>query len=196
MKAFHFCIPLVFLAVLPEMNPLFQSPIEDSQVEQVLTANPWKQVAFTVYPAIMIDEEAGITAKDLFILQDEETQNRIVRFGADGDYQIAFGESAMADDMMFAARSGSSDKEDEAPTTASEAPAEQPNVNILETGSWIMDNGNLVLISDNGRMKEETLKVRKADDDRMIVSFTRIIDGEEHSFTQVFESQPFIDLGW
>jgi hypothetical protein len=196
MKAFHFCIPLVFLAVLPEINPLFETPIEDSQVEQILTANPWKQVAFTVYPALVIDEEAGITAKDLFVLQDEETQNRIVRFDAEGNYQIALGESAMADNMMFAARSGSADDSDQKPIQADEAPSGEPTVNILETGSWMMNDGNLVLISDNGRMKEEVLKVRKADHDKMIVSFTRIIDGEEHSFTQVFESQPFIDLGW
>ncbi len=196
MKAF-FSISLLFLAMLPEMNSFLQVPNKINQTERAIIANPWKQVNFTVSPAVMIDEELGITATNLHELQDEDTRNRILKFDDFGNYQIVLGQSAVGDDMLFASRNGAADGKDDKPLTGNINVTEQPTVNILESGSWFLDDDdNLVLVSDNGRMKEEVLQIKQVSANRMVISFTKIIEGEEHTFKQVFESQPFIDLGW
>ena len=198
MKAF-FSISIVLLFALQDVNFSPVSTQQEQQVKQILTANPWKQVGFTVSPAITIDEGLGITAKDLHVLQNEDEQNQIIKFDNEGNYKIGSGTSMLSPDMMFASRKVSkkdNTKEDEN-LNALEDVNELPTVTLLETGSWTMTGENkLVLMADNGRMKEETLTMKNLGHNKIILTFTRIIGGEQHTFTQVLEAQPFIDLGW
>lgn len=175
------------------------SPVSKvSQVKQILTANPWKQVAFNVSPAIVMDEEFGYAVEDLYSMQDEEIQNQIIKFDNEGNYKIGSGESALNNDILFASRKvAPKDRERENEDTDLYEGEESPTVNIFETGQWQMRGENkLVLTADDGRMKEEVLTLKYTEYNKVVITFTQMIKGKEHTFTQILESQPFIDLGW
>jgi hypothetical protein len=197
MKSF-FSISITSLLVFAYLGTQTIQPLsKEAHVKQILTSNPWKQVAFNVSPAIIVDEEFGYSVEDLYSMQDEEIQNQIIKFDAEGSYKIGSGESALNDDILFASRKVAP-KDGEKEETADLYEGEEfPTVNIFETGSWEMRGKNqLVLTADNGRMKEEVLTLKYTEYNKIIISFTQIIKGEEHTFTQILESQPFIDLGW
>lgn len=196
MKSF-FSISIASFLVFAYLGTQTVQPLpEEVQVKQILTSNPWKQVAFNVSPAIVVDEEFGYTVEDLYSMQDEAIQNQIIKFDAEGNYRIGSGESALNNDILFASRKVAPKEGDKKEMDLYEG-EESPTVNIFETGRWEMRGENqLVLTADDGRMKEEVLTLNYIEYNKIVITFTQIIQGEEHTFTQVLESQPFIDLGW
>ena len=170
---------------------------KEVQVHDILISNPWKQIAFNVSPAIVMDEEFGYAVEDLYSMQDEEIQNQIIKFDTEGNYKIGSGESALNNDILFASRKvAPKEKEGEKDTDLYEGD-ESPTVNIFETGYWeVRGENKLILMADDGRMKEETLTLKYTEYNKIVITFTQIIKGKQHTFTQVLESQPFIDLGW
>ena len=198
MKSF-FSISITSFLMLAYLGTQTISPVSKaSQVKQILTANPWKQVAFNVSPAIVMDEEFGYAVEDLYSMQDEEIQNQIIKFDNEGNYKIGSGESALNNDILFASRKvAPKDRERENEDTDLYEGEESPTVNIFETGQWQMRGENkLVLTADDGRMKEEVLTLKYTEYNKVVITFTQMIKGKEHTFTQILESQPFIDLGW
>ena len=193
MKIFYF-LPIITL--LFAFKPVEKAPTAKKveSFKQILSSSPWQQSAFTVSPAIQMSEHVAVS--DLYYHQDEEARSSVIKFDASGNYYVLVGESAM-ESTMFAARNG------EATETTTQMDEEDYDVtedvttNILETGSWSMnDNGDLVLVADNGRMKEQILHIEKLGTDQLVINFTREIGGEYHTFTQVFDAKPYLELGW
>ena len=194
MKVF-LCIPF---ALLFAFSPISEKPAakKDNQIKQILSSNPWKQVTYTVSPALSWENDEQVS--DLYEHIDEETRNNIIKFDVNGIYYIVQTQAFNDEEMMFAARNVKADdvKEEKEDNTLYDV-TEDVNSDIIETGSWrFTDEGNLALMSDNGRMKEQLLKVEQVEMDRFVVHFTQDIQGETHTFTQTFESQPFIELGF
>ena len=194
MKGF-LCIPF---ALLFAFSPISEKPTEkkDDQIKQILSSNPWKQVTYTVSPALIWENDEQVD--DLYAYLDEETRNKIIKFDVNGSYYIVQTQAFNDESMMFGAgnvKSGDAKASNTKDQTLYDV-TEDVNPNILETGSWrFTDEGDLALMTNNGRMKEQILEVEKMDTDRFVIHFTKEIGGEEHTFTQVFESQPFIELG-
>lgn len=193
MKIFY-CLPIITLlfAFTPvEKNPTAQKV---EYFKQILSSSPWQQSAYTVSPAIQMSENIAIS--DLYYHQDEETRSSVIKFDASGNYYVLLGESAM-ENTMFAARNGESNESETNFDEEDYEVTEEVTTNIIETGSWTMsDNGDLVLVADNGRMKEQILHIEKLGTDQLVINFTQDIGGEYHTFTQVFDAKPYLDLGW
>lgn len=174
-----------------------QPPIQPDQIQSMLVIHPWKQTQMTVFPAMLVDEELGLTTNDVFEEQSEEARNSIIRFDDFGNYHIVLTQSTVGQDALFAARNGedntSSDNED---NTSLANVTELPTVDIIETGGWYVDGNEIVLMADDGRMSETRLQVTDMSATTMTISFARLIDGERYVFSQTFETQPFVDLGW
>jgi hypothetical protein len=194
MKGF-LCIPF---ALVFAFAPFKEAPTteKNNQLSQILTSNPWKQVTYTVSPAIIM--ENGGQVNDLFPHLEEQTQNSIIKFDANGTYYLIKGQSFNPNDMMFAARNITSDtQKEDVQNDKLHDTAEDVSSDILESGDWsINDDGNLVLMANDGRMKEQILKVNQLGSDRFVVNFSKEIGGETHTFTQEFESQPLLELRW
>lgn len=193
MKGF-LCIPF---ALLFAFSPMSEKPTvkKYDQIKQILSSNPWKQVTYTVSPALSWENDEQVN--DLYAHLDEETRNNIFKFDASGTYYIVQTQAFNDEDMMFASRNvKASDVKEKTKDQMLHSVTEDVNRDIIETGSWrFTDEGDLALMTDNGRMKEQILKVEQMGIDRFVINFTQEINGEEHTFTQVFESQPFIELG-
>lgn len=194
MKGF-LCIPV---ALLFAFSPMSEKPTAEKydQIKQVLSSNPWKQVTYTVSPALAWENDEEVN--DLYAYLDEENRNNVIKFDVSGIYYIVKNQPFNDVDMMFAARNvKASDVKEKVKDKTLYNVTEDVSINIMETGSWrFTDEGNLALMSDNGRMKEQVLEVEQMDVDRFVINFTQEIGGEEHTFTQAFESQPFIELGF
>lgn len=194
MKGF-LCIPV---ALLFAFSPMSEKPTAEKydQIKQVLSSNPWKQVTYTVSPALAWENDEEVN--DLYAYLDEENRNNVIKFDVSGVYYIVKNQPFNDVDMMFAARNvKASDVKEKVKDKTLYNVTEDVSINIMETGSWrFTDEGNLALMSDNGRMKEQVLEVEQMDVDRFVINFTQEIGGEEHTFTQAFESQPFIELGF
>ena len=194
MKGF-LCIPV---ALLFAFSPMSEKPTAEKydQIKQVLSSNPWKQVTYTVSPALAWENDEEVN--DLYAYLDEENRNNVIKFDVSGVYYIVKNQPFNDVDMMFAARNvKASDVKEKVKDKTLYNVTEDVSINIMETGSWrFTDEGNLALMSDNGRMKEQILEVEQMDVDRFVINFTQEIGGEEHTFTQAFESQPFIELGF
>ncbi len=194
MKGF-LCIPV---ALLFAFSPMSEKPTAEKydQIKQVLSSNPWKQVTYTVSPALAWENDEEVN--DLYAYLDEENRNNVIKFDVSGIYYIVKNQPFNDVDMMFAARNvKASDVKEKVKDKTLYNVTEDVSINIMETGSWrFTDEGNLALMSDNGRMKEQILEVEQMDVDRFVINFTQEIGGEEHTFTQAFESQPFIELGF
>jgi len=192
MKEF-LCIPFALLFAFSPMSEVPTTQKYD-QIKQILSSNPWKQVTYTVSPALSWENDEQVN--DLYAHLDEETRNEVIKFDVNGTYYVVQTQSFNDENMMFAARSVKADDVKEEDQTLQDV-TEDVNTNIIETGSWrFTDEGNLALMSDNGRMKEQVLQVEKMGMDSFVINFTRNIRGEDHTFTQIFESQPFIELGF
>lgn len=194
MKEF-LCIPFALLFAFAPMSEVPTTQKYD-QIKQILSSNPWKQVTYTVSPALVWENDEQVD--DLYAHLDKETRNNIIKFDVNGSYYIVQTQAFNDEDMMFAARSvkASDVKEDEVKNKSLYNVTEDVTSDIIETGSWrFTDEGNLALMTNNGRMKEQILKVKEMGMDRFVINFTQEVGGEAHTFTQVFESQPFIELG-
>lgn len=194
MKAF-LCIPF---ALFFAFSPISEQPTakKDEQIKQILSSNPWKQVTYTVSPALSWENDEQVS--DLYEYLDEDTRNNIIKFDVNGTYYIVQTQAFNDEAIMFAARNGKTEslKEEKTNNTLYNV-TEDVNSNIIETGSWrFTANGDLALMSDNGRMKEQILNIEQVESDRFVVHFVQDIQGEIHTFTQTFESQPFIELGF
>lgn len=195
MKNF-FCIPFAALLLF---SPVLELPASTQKFERetkILSANPWKQSGFTVSPALTNAE--GEVIEDLHNRQDKETDNSMLKFTADGTFYVVLGKSITGEDMMFAARSGKSMTKSKVEEDEElEEVTESTTSDVLEFGSWSFNaDGNLVLMTNNGRMKENIMKVEEISANEIIISFKREIGGTLHTFTQTLEAQPFVDLGW
>ena len=193
MKIFY-CLPIVFLFAF---TPVKDAPTTQklSYFKQILSSSPWQQSAFTVSPSIQVSENLAVN--DLYYHQDEDTRNSILKFDMNGTYYVILGESIL-ESTMFAARSGNTAQNETTIQDDEEYEiTEDVTTNILETGSWnFNDNGDLVLVADNGRMKEQILEVEQLGTEQLVINFTQEIGGEYHTFAQVFDAKPFLELGW
>ena len=195
MKEF-LCIPF---ALLLAFSPVSETPTAKKydQIKQILSSNPWKQVTYTVSPALVWENNEQVD--DLYAHIDEEKRSNIIKFDVNGSYYIVQTETFNDESMMFGAgnvKAGNAKKSEEKDRTLHDV-IEDVTSNVVESGSWrFTDGGDLALMSNNGRMKEQLLQVEEMGVDRFIINFTQDVGGESHTFTQEFEAQPFVELGF